>query len=1225
MTTDSDPRQADLSNTGQSKLLTRRPSALSLAPKNVESVDEAAVEKLMCDGEVASKPKAKARLRIRRQNSNGRRNSPHTLRASATGETMAGSQKETSSGRKNSLSDKPKFAEFHVARDIVEATQAAWILFVSQSGSQELVGEAVYSALFEAASSQQSLFTTPRAVIAMSLFNFLQNLVMSMDDQEELFTMVESLGFKHLHMDIHPDRIPVFREALLDLFHLELGELFKPAARKGLEALLTHTGKAIIYVRLHYAERLRIIRDSWMAASGKRAQRNTQSLNRNSGSGDSNGSNNSNKEGGGRHKHRHKVKDMNRLTNDVFDSDMSSSVEYSESDHGSGLPEKAGGHVTEEVSTSFPEMFDVTSAVMGFQDRAWMNEVLESFDAIVSNIANPARMQEESELLALRISKCLENGDEVHLHEFKACMLAVLRSLLPKTWRTSHEVAWTWLWDTVARTLSELCHLSEWQQALGGCLDKMSEADLYEMRRMLYDRFFIHASEGQKYFKQSNTRLHFIAEQMVSMTRELYRTPKQMISKISALGLRHVEFGIPTRLFAPFVTAFCDVVRSITDDEVAITAFRWSVALIAKILVRTITEGSTVVMKAINANNLKQLKKAADAAPRSQRAAWLLFIQVGTQSISPLSWAIESGSLDVAKEILVDLLTIRADRAKYYYGVDYLFGRHPDIVKRLVEDAAVLLPTFLEGLIWRSHKPDHGMRRCNYYIRHLLVDKYGDFADALKWLAATGEPLIIAQPVVALVSDTLWNGIVYVQFIGYKMWWILNLLIFMFAQGVLLRWARSDIEEKQRHQMYWAIAGCRTFIYLFGLGKLSLFHLLRIVRWCNMTMTRIFNEIDQDGSGTIEMAELWEASAAFKQSVQDEIRKALRFLRDDDGAGTRDEAKKAIATQSKSMVNTISFLLMLLLFVMAFLEPMLWCSVDPDADWPTDTCPYSQPLLYWYSVLSMAALIIHWLMLVDLAVFSTEVSAFLLVCGHVMSEVRQFLTALSFLLLTFGSSIPIFCSNCPEEAGNFDTPPRAIVSLFAITLAFFEADEVMDITNSEPVLLMVLLVFVALASILLLNLLIAQLNRSYEYIYQDMLGFARLNRASLIVDAMMDCGELRWLRFVGSLKLDEPIEFDPGDLGLPGGIQIMEHQSLHTVKDEQIVRYGGSTSPDLPWPESKKAVDDQDDRFDRLEMLFRKAMKRFMRMKGGDFKRQTSSSTVIDDSGSEDVVSQGEC
>merc|ERR1711972_563444 len=180
------------------------------------------------------------------------------------------------------------------------------------------------------------------------------------------------------------------------------------------------------------------------------------------------------------------------------------------------------------------------------------------------------------------------------------------------------------------------------------------------------------------------------------MTLDMYKRPTSMTEEISSLGLRHVGYGIPTELFGSFVTACVQVVRSLTNDDTAEEAFRWSLSLISRMLTRVINEGSTIVMKAINANSAKLLKKAVSCAPRGKRALWMLNIQVGTQSISPLMWAIETGSLEAAKAVIIDLLTIRADRDRYYYGMDILFERHPDVVKRLCMDAPALVPTLLD-------------------------------------------------------------------------------------------------------------------------------------------------------------------------------------------------------------------------------------------------------------------------------------------------------------------------------------------------------------------------------------------------------------------------------------------------------------------------------------------------------------------------------------------------
>eukprot|EP00435_Cladocopium_sp_Y103_P061576 s587_g23.t1 len=105
-------------------------------------------------------------------------------------------------------------------------------------------------------------------------------------------------------------------------------------------------------------------------------------------------------------------------------------------------------------------------------------------------------------------------------------------------------------------------------------------------------------------------------------------------------------------------------------------------------------------------------------------------------------------------------------------------------------------------------------------------------------------------------------------------------------------------------------------------------------------------------------------------------------------------------------------------------------------------------------------------------------------------------------------------------------------------------------------------------------------NCSYDYVYGDMLGFARLARASLIVDAMVACPPQRFAKFVASLRFDQLLEFDEGDVGLGGGIQIKEPGNLNPTSDDIIQRYGGTSSPEMQWPEEEK-----EDRYTRIKNL----------------------------------------
>ena len=80
-------------------------------------------------------------------------------------------------------------------------------------------------------------------------------------------------------------------------------------------------------------------------------------------------------------------------------------------------------------------------------------------------------------------------------------------------------------------------------------------------------------------------------------------------------------------------------------EHMMIEGFRWSIALTARVLVRTIMDGSTAVMQAIHFDDSKRLRRALLDAPRDQRCIWQLAVQVGSQSISPLFWALRTGEV----------------------------------------------------------------------------------------------------------------------------------------------------------------------------------------------------------------------------------------------------------------------------------------------------------------------------------------------------------------------------------------------------------------------------------------------------------------------------------------------------------------------------------------------------------------------------------------------------
>eukprot|EP00931_Biecheleriopsis_adriatica_P069428 TRINITY_DN4327_c0_g1_i2.p1 TRINITY_DN4327_c0_g1~~TRINITY_DN4327_c0_g1_i2.p1 ORF type:complete len:1143 (+),score=249.93 TRINITY_DN4327_c0_g1_i2:113-3541(+) len=1079
-----------------------------------------------------------------------------------------------------------KLDELRLDKAAVTAIDETWHKLINSFDSTDAAGDAIYGALFDSAPSLQALFVTPRAVQALRFMVGLQGFVQSVDSPSGLKASVETLGFGHLNIDVSVPRVIIFRDALLDLFDSELGEEWTSVARDAWGKMLSYIGGGLIFIRANYAERLKVLSTSWKAAHNRgnemalseaerkriiqaekkkrREERQKakeeaeaegtelETASNDSGlSGESGNSGNSG-ESGQSGQNGNQQEESARCCGCFGGGKASESSQGGDTQDASKSKSSKGKKQT-DVPKTFEEMFVWNSAVMGLSGSAWMTEILENFPKIVQDVSDSKRLQLECNILAIKIGKCA-NVDTVNLAQFKSCMLAALRSLLPKAWDSAHEVAWNWLWDNVEVLLKK--HMGQpaiWERELENLLQALTEQQLYNFRKDLYERFFTAAPAGQDYFKQSNTRLHFIAERVTQMTLDLYKEPWRMVDDISALGLRHVGYAIPTELFAPFVTATVEVLQKYAPNNPgALEGFRWSLGLIAQMLVQTITEGSTIVMKAINVNSASQMSKAVACAPRGERSNWVLIVQVGTQNISPLLWSIESGSLDAARAMLDDLLTIRADRERYYYGVEDLFKRHPDIIDTLSVDAVSLLPTFLEGLVWRSRVCIDNMRRCNYYVKNLITDRNGGFAGGMAAIASVGDPDIISHAVCDLCSNTLWNGIVMKAFIIAKIWFIFSLIVLMCSQTLLTQWA--DI-----FAVRCAIFACRVITYLLTMSRLLVMH------------TIISVKAYASGS-TAKLCGL---------PVPKYLLSAYPFT---------------------------SFSMTICLIFMCAYEPFFFCYESPE--WPTEYCDtYDGGFVY--SVFAMLVVAMHWALMADLAVFATGLSAFVLVCLHVGSEIGRFMFALLFLLLTFASAISVLEHNYEDMSDVVMT----LISLSSITLRLYE-DDYRDFQH-DPLLLTAVFSFVTASAILLLNLLIAQLNCSYVYIYQSMAGYARLKRVTVICEVLVNVKQRDFARFVGTLGLDQPLEFNQGDVGMAGGMQILEPQSANVVTKDRIQRFGGSCAPELPWPEdqSEHKGADEEEQMLNLEKLMKTALSKIATMTKKKRKKGQGSSSGMGSSG----------
>jgi len=272
-------------------------------------------------------------------------------------------------------------------------------------------------------------------------------------------------------------------------------------------------------------------------------------------------------------------------------------------------------------------------------------------------------------------------------------------------------------------------------------------------------------------------------------------------------------------------------------------------------------------------------------------------------------------------------------------------------------------------------------------------------------------------------------------------------------------------------------------------------------------------------------------------------------------------------------------------------EPILWCWGSGELF--EEECAASEDLLFTYSLIGMVAMLIYFVLLMVLAVFNMTVSAYVLVCQRMVAEVGLFLFALACVIFMTAAAASVLDQAHEDFAGL----PKGSLALLKMFMRMYIVDNFNGMRN-EPVLFICVSLFLVISSVFLLNMLIAQITCAYQAVYVDMVGYARLERIEIIVETMRLAGQKRWTRFIDGLAFDERREFNVGDIGLMGGIQVLEPAGTNPTTIDMIHRFGGSTSPSIQWPEDEEGEGDEDDRWERLESLIQKTMKKLAKSGG---------------------------
>jgi len=251
----------------------------------------------------------------------------------------------------------------------------------------------------------------------------------------------------------------------------------------------------------------------------------------------------------------------------------------------------------------------------------FIQAIESSFEELVSSVANnlDGQLELQANMCCMRLHKDVQGA--FRLGDFKLCMLASLRSLLPKSWSIAHEQAWIQLWEkTEALLTSNMGLPAKYEKAVDKLINTMSEEDKAKFGLNAFNRLFDAEKRAEDHFKTSNARLSMLANRSLDLSAQMYKEPTRVMNEVQSLGLRHIMYNIPVAYFEPFVQGIVDEIACFTDDQEAIDGIEWTMTQIACIMVYTIDTGSTPLLRAVVSNDPKAVRKALQGESRKNRA-----------------------------------------------------------------------------------------------------------------------------------------------------------------------------------------------------------------------------------------------------------------------------------------------------------------------------------------------------------------------------------------------------------------------------------------------------------------------------------------------------------------------------------------------------------------------------------------------------------------------------
>merc|ERR1711966_14471 len=139
--------------------------------------------------------------------------------------------------------------------------------------------------------------------------------------------------------------------------------------------------------------------------------------------------------------------------------------------------------------------------------------------------------------------------------------------------------------------------------------------------------------------------------------------------------------------------------------------------------------------------------------------------------------------------------------------------------------------------------------------------------------------------------------------------------------------------------------------------------------------------------------------------------------------------------------------------IMLCLEPIVWCWNHQNGKMFFERCSEMEDMRFPYTVFSMCAMFLYYVLLIDLTVVSTRISAFSLVCVRMLSEVALFLGALIVAILTFSCALSVL----KQDNADFAGIQKGSYALLRVVMGAYDAKRFAILRDETVLLAMVFL------------------------------------------------------------------------------------------------------------------------------------------------------------------------